>query len=305
MQADRDQAKARLSLARNDRERAERLIKRRAISEEEFDRRVTGLADAEAAFRAAEAAVQSAQLNVEFTEVRAPIRGRVGRHIVTEGNLINGDTAQSTLLTTIVSEDPIHCYFEADEAAYLRYTRMNLEGSRASSRENPNPVFLALADEDGFPHRGHMDFVDNSLDPSTGTMTGRAIFDNPREVLSPGLFARIRLLGSGRFEAMLIPDSAIGTDQSERFVVVVRADGVAERRNVSTGARVRGLRVVESGLSPDDRVVLRGLQRVRFGEPVSAESGSIAAEPELIALEDVFLPPPPSGTNEDQSSGDS
>ena len=287
-QAELDQARSGLALAKNDRERADRLIQSRAISEEEFDRRVTGLRSAQAAVRAARSAVREAELELEFTRVRAPLAGRVGRHLITEGNLINGGSAQSSLLTTIVSLDPIHCYFEVDERAHLKYVRLGQSGSRPTSRANPNPVFLALADEDGFPHRGAMDFVDNTLDPTTGTMAGRAIFANPDRLLTPGQFGRLRLLGSGRYDAILLPDAAIATDQSEQYVMVVDAEGNAVRREVTTGARVRGLRVIEKGVTAGDRVVVAGLQRIRPGASLEVVEQEIEPEPELIALELLF-----------------
>ncbi len=288
VKAERDQAAARLELARSDRQRAGRLIKSRAISEEEFDRRVTSLRDAEAAVRAAEAAVRDAELDLEFAQVRAPIAGRAGRHLVTEGNLINGGTAQSTLLTTIVSLDPIHCYFEADERAYLKYVRLDREGQRPGSRTTPNPVFLALADEEGFLHRGYMDFVDNELDVSTGTILGRAVFPNSEALLSPGLFARILLLGSGRYEALLIPDSAIAMDQSEHFVYVVLESGQVERRSVRTGAYLRGLRAITEGLTAGDYIVVSGLQQVRAGSEVRSRVVPVEAGPALIPLDELF-----------------
>jgi RND family efflux transporter MFP subunit len=215
---------------------------------------------------AAEASLESAKINLDYTEVRAPIGGRVSRRFVDRGNLISGGTADSTLLTTIVSLDPIHVSFDADEAAFLKYERLKAEGKRASSRDVKNPIYLALADErPAFPHQGHMDFVDNRMDPNTGTMRGRAILRNPEFVLTPGLFARLRLPGSGAYEAVLIPDAAIVSDQSERFVYVVEADGAIRRQVVDMGPVVQGLRVVRKGLSGAEMIIVRGLQRVRPG----------------------------------------
>ncbi len=270
-QAGRERAAALLALARNDEARAERLYKSRSISEEELDNRRQGARQAQANLAAAEAAVEQARLNFEFTEVRAPIRGRISRTRVTPGNLINGGTADATLLTTIVSLDPIHLYFTGSESAYLRYVRLDQSGARRSSRDAPNPVLLQLADEAGFPHEGHMDFVDNRIDPATGTMQGRAIFPNPDGVLIPGLFARVRLLGEGPYPALLVPDAAIATDQNQRFVYVLGAADVAERRNVTPGRLVDGLRVIREGLDGDEWVIVNGLQRVRAGQPVKAE----------------------------------
>jgi multidrug efflux system membrane fusion protein len=268
-------ARVRLELAGNDLARARRLFESRAISEEELDARTQEQKEATAALQAAEAAVAASALDVEFTRVRAPIRGRIGRELVTVGNLVSGGSAGSTLLTTIVSLDPIHVYFTADERAFLRYQRLAREGVRPSSRDTANPVRIQLADEQGFPHEGRMDFVDNRVDEATGTMQGRAVVPNPDGVLTPGLFARVQLLGEGPYEAILVPDAAIGTDQAQRFVYLVGDDNVVRRRAVTPGPLVQNLRVVREGLSAGDRVVIEGLQRVRAGSPVTPEEGRI------------------------------
>lgn len=268
-------ARVRLELAGNDLARARRLFESRAISEEELDARTQEQKEATAALQAAEAAVAASALDVEFTRVRAPIRGRIGRELVTVGNLVSGGSAGSTLLTTIVSLDPIHVYFTADERAFLRYQRLAREGARPSSRDTANPVRIQLADEQGFPHEGRMDFVDNRVDEATGTMQGRAVVPNPDGVLTPGLFARVQLLGEGPYEAILVPDAAIGTDQAQRFVYLVGDDNVVRRRAVTPGRLVQNLRVVREGLSAGDRVVIEGLQRARPGSPVTPEEGRI------------------------------
>jgi multidrug efflux system membrane fusion protein len=216
------------------------------------------------------------RLNVEFTQVRAPIDGRISRHFVSEGNLINGGTAQSTLLTTIVSLDPIYCYFEADERAYLKYARLARAGERPSSRDVRNPAALALADESGFPHQGYIDFVDNRLDPNTGTMTGRAVFPNPDPILTPGLFARVRIPGSGRYQALLIPDEAVGSDQSQKFVFAVNDEHLVEYRTVQLGPMIDGLRVIRDGLGPEDWVIVNGVQRVKAGAKVAPQRQAIS-----------------------------
>lgn len=231
------------------------------------------------------AAVETAKLNAEFTRVMAPINGRISRKLVTEGNLINGGTAQSTLLTTIVSLDPIYCYIEADERSFLKYVRLAREGTRPSSREVRNPVYLALADETGFPHRGYMDFVDNRLDPNTGTMTGRAVFPNPDLTLTPGLFGRVRLQGSGRYEALLLPDEAIGSDQAQKFVFVVSDQNVVEYRAVQLGAMIKGLRVVREGLKPEDWVIISGVQRARPGMKVEPQKQELSPKQNLLTPE--------------------
>jgi RND family efflux transporter MFP subunit len=212
------------------------------------------------------------RLNVEFTQVKAPISGRISRQLVTEGNLITGGTGDATLLTTIVSLDPIYGYFEMDERAYLQYTRLWRNGSR----EGKTPVSLGLANEQGFPHQGYLDFIDNRLDPDTGTMTGRAIFPNPDLVLIPGLFARTRLPGSDRYEALLVPDEAIGSDQTQRFAFVVNDQNTVEYRTVDVGPMIDGLRVIRDGLQPEDRVIVNGMQRVRPGVRVTPQQQEIS-----------------------------
>jgi RND family efflux transporter MFP subunit len=258
-QAELERAQAELAMAiaryertQKDFARAQQLLKSRAISEEEVDTLAADQRQARESVQAARAAVEVARLNVEFTQVRTPIDGRISRHLVSEGNLINGGTAQSTLLTTIVSRDPVYCYFEADERAYLKYLRLALTGERPSSRDVRNPAALALADETGFPHQGYIDFVDNRLDPNTGTMTGRAVFPNPAPILTPGLFARVRIPGSGKYQALLIPDEAVGSDQTQKFVFVVNAEHLVEYRTVQLGPIIDGLRVIRDGLRPED-----------------------------------------------------
>lgn len=283
------QRESRLALAQNEARRAERLVARKAISQEEFEMRVSTLHNSEATLQSARAALESARLNLEFTEVRSPIRGRAGRDLVHAGNLVSGGAEQSTLLTTVVSLDPIHAYFEVDERAYLKYTNLAQSGARPSSRDVQNVVLLQLVDETGFPHRGHMDFVDNALDVTTGTLQGRAIIPNPDLKLAPGLFARLRLIGSGRYRAVLLPDSAVGTDQSERFVFVVGEGEKVERRSVALGPMIEGFRVIREGVSADDRVVISGIQTARSGAVVVPDDTTIEA-PEKFASVDLLEP---------------
>jgi RND family efflux transporter MFP subunit len=284
--AERELAQARLELARKDLARAENLLKSSAISKEETDTRAAAVLQSEAQLAAAAAAINAADLDVEFTRVMAPVSGRIGRHLVSAGNLIDGGGPLSTLLTSIVSLDPIQCYFEADERSYLRYARLALSGKRASSRDARNPVHVQLADEEGFPHEGYMDFVDNQFDRSTNTMTARAVLPNPDLLLSPGVFVRIRLPGSGRYEAMLLPDEAISNDQAQQFVFVVNAAQKVEYREVTTGPMHDGLRAVREGLTPDDQVIVKGAQRVQAGMTVTAEPSvpppSTAANAETV-----------------------
>jgi RND family efflux transporter MFP subunit len=264
-------ARIRLELAGNDRERAQRLFQSRAISEEELDARTQEQREAVAALAAAEATVSGAQLNVDFTQVKAPISGRIGRLHVTRGNLVSGGTEGSTLLTTIVSVDPVHVYFTGDEREYLKYSRLNLDGTRPSSRDFANPVRIRLADEKEFVREGRMDFVANTLDEASGTIQGRALFANTDGLLTPGLFVTLQLLGRGPYEALLIPDAAIGADQSQAFVYVVGEGNVAERRAVDVGRIERNFRVIQAGLTAADRVVVNGLPRVRVGAAVDPQ----------------------------------
>ncbi|HEX3036240.1 MAG TPA: efflux RND transporter periplasmic adaptor subunit [Thermodesulfobacteriota bacterium] len=292
-QADLDRAeaevelsKSRLELARSDLARAKQLLSSRAISEEEADTRAANVSQAEAQLQSAQAAVESAKLNVEFTRVNAPITGRISREFVTEGNLINGGTG-GTLLTTIVSLDPIHCYFEASESAVLKYIRLRQTGKRPSSREVQNPAYLSLADEEGFRHKGYIDFVDNQIDPNTGTIMGRAIFPNPDRTLTPGLFARLRIPGSGKYEAVMIRDEAIGSDQSVRFVLVVNDKNVVEYRKVQLGPIINGLRVIREGLKPEDWVIVKGVQRARPGAQVTPQKQKITPQDENFLTPDI------------------
>jgi RND family efflux transporter MFP subunit len=270
-----EQAIARYGRTQKDFARAQELIKSRAMSQEDVDTRAADQREAQEAVQAARAAVEAAQLNVEFTQVRAPISGRISREFVTVGNLVNGGTADSTLLTRIVSLDPIYGYFDVDERAFLKYTRLWRNGTRPGSREANIPVYLGLADETGFPHQGRLDFIDNRLDPNTGTMTGRAVFHSPELALIPGLFARLRLPGSNQYEALLIPDGAIGSDQTQRFAFVVNDQHIVEYRRVELGPIINGLRVIFDGLKPEDWVIVNGVQRVRTGAQVDPQEQAI------------------------------
>ncbi len=280
-EAELQHAISRRDLSRSEAGRADQLASSKAISREEADRRRAAAAQADADVLVAQAAVDIARLNLEYTQVRAPISGLIGRALVTTGNLAQADVS---LLATIVSMDPVHVYFEADEQSYLRYGAMARRGELASPRDNAHPVRVGLAGEAGFPHEGVMDFLDNQVDAATGTIRGRAVLANPDRVFTPGLFARVQMLGSGRFEALLIDDKAVITDQDRQFVYVVGEDGTASRRNIVPGRMIDGLRVVEEGLAPGDRVIVHGVQKVFFpGMPVNAQE---------IAMGD---PPPAAG----------
>lgn len=281
-QADHARARAGLELARSQLElakleaaRAQKMKDSGAVSREELDTRLSQLNQQEANVAAAQATLDSAALMLSFTKVVAPIDGRVGRAEVTKGNLVTGGNEGGTLLTTIVSIDPIYVYFEGDENAYLRYQAMAREGERASSRDAENPVRVGLADEVGFPHEGRMDFVDNQLDVRTGTIRARAVLSNRAGRFTPGLFARVQLLGSAEHDAVLIDDRAIGTDQNQRFVLVVGPDDKLQYRTVQLGRNIDGLRVIRQGLSTGDSIVISGLQRVRPGMQIKPVPGTM------------------------------
>jgi RND family efflux transporter MFP subunit len=273
-----EQAMARYERTQKDYARAQQLVKSRAMSQEDVDTRAADQREAEEFVQAARAAVDAARLNVEFTQVKAPISGRISRQFVTEGNLINGGTAESTLLTRIVSLDPIYGYFEVDERSYLKYTHLWRDGTRPGAPDVKTPVNLGLANETGFPHQGQLDFIDNRLDPNTGTMTGRAVFPNPNLTLIPGLFARVRLPGSSQYKALLIPDEAIGSDQTQRFAFVVNDQNIVESRKVELGPIIDGLRVIRDGLKPEDWVIVSGVQRVRAEAKVDPQKQAIPKE---------------------------
>jgi RND family efflux transporter MFP subunit len=271
-QAELTRAKTQAALADSERVRATKLIEKRAISQEEFDARLSGNEQAAANLQAAEAAVESAALDLSFTEVRAPISGLVGRAEITAGNLV---TAGQTLLTTLVSIDPIYVSFDGDEQVYLKNVGLELRGELKSQRNANNPIWAGLADEQGHPHEGVMVFLDNELDPATGTIHARGLFKNADRRFTPGMFARVKLVGSGKYDALLINDSAIGTDQSVKFVLRVGADNKIEYAPVKLGPVIDGLRVVREGLSANDVIVVKGLQQVRPGMPVT---------PQLVAM---------------------
>lgn len=272
-QAELERAKSKRELAQNDLERAENLLKAKAISIEEYDGRSKGLREASASVQAAEANVYRAKLDLEYTRIHAPIDGRVGRELITAGNLVNGGGA-ATLLTHIVSIDPVYVYIDADERSVLKYKR------QLSGRENLQgmPMRLNLTDESDFPHRGTLDYIAPSADTDTGTVTLRGVFENTHNLLSPGFFARVRIQGGAPYPALLLPDRAIGTDQAQRFVWVLNQDDQAEYRKVIPGARIDGLRVISEGLTAEDKVVIEGQQKVRPGAKVAPELVTFGGE---------------------------
>ncbi|MGF6553844.1 RND family efflux transporter MFP subunit [Pseudomonas sp. S30_BP2TU TE3576] len=233
--------------------------------------------EARAAVGALQAQLDLAKLNLSFTRVTAPISGRVSRAEITAGNLVTADT---TPLTSVVSTDKVYAYFDADERVFLKYTQLARQGKRGDT----TPVYMGLSNEDGNPHQGQMNFIDNQVNPKTGTIRGRAVFDNSDGSYTPGLYARLKLVGSGTYNAMLINDEAVGTDLGKKFVLVMDADNKTAYRAVELGPKIEGLRIVRNGLNKDDTIIVKGLQRVRPGSPVTPEVIPMASEQTLAAL---------------------
>ncbi|MEN6405859.1 MAG: efflux RND transporter periplasmic adaptor subunit [Thermoguttaceae bacterium] len=259
------QSRARLDRLAKDRKRAEELLPTRSISQGDYDQIVGDYKEAEAAVKTAQAALRLAELNLEFTQVRSPCDGRVSKQLIDPGNMVQAD---QTPLTTIVTLDPIYVYFDMDERTLLQLRRMIRAGEMKSARKAKLPILLALADEDDFSREGTIDFADNRVDPMTGTLRLRAVFSNPKRILSPGMFARIRVPVSPRHEAIMVPEEALGSDQGQRFVYVVDPKNRAVSRSVQIGSLHGKLREIKSGLSRDDRVVVEGLQRIKSGDEV-------------------------------------
>jgi RND family efflux transporter MFP subunit len=280
-----DQARANLALARSnltyteaDLTRGQQLLREKTISEQVFEQRSQAKRNAEAAVAANQAAVRQVELDLEFTELRAPVAGRIGDRRVTPGNLITGGTAgNTTLLATIVSLDPIRLEFSFDEASYLRYERLSRTGRDVTSREGSVIVELKLIDEPDFVHRGYMDFVDNVIDKASGTIRARAVFENTKDMFTPGMFARVRVPGTPSYQALLVPDAAIASEQARKFVMVVDGEDVARQRYVTPGQLVGDMRVIKEGLKADDRVIVVGLMRARPGSKVTPEEQAAAA----------------------------
>ncbi len=274
-EASLNQAQTHLAWTSNDLARAERLLKSKTVSEEEADSRSKAKHEAEAVLQSSRASLEMARLNLEYTHLTAPVSGRISRKLVTEGNLINGNQGVSTLLTTIVSLDPIYCYMDTDERALLKYQQLAREGKRASARDAQIPCEMGLANEEGFPHQGVVDFVDNRVDPTTGTIRARGVFSNADRSLTPGLFARLRVTGSGKYPALLIPDQAVGTDQGQKIVYVINDQDTVEYRKVKLGPIFDGLRVVHEGLQAKDWVVVNGLMSIRQGVKVNPNRAAV------------------------------
>jgi len=268
-------ARAKAELAKRELDRALTLVVTSAVSESIVDQRRQTLQAAHAAEMQAEGALKAAKLNIEWAHVLAPMTGRVSRHLVSPGNLVQGSEGSATLLTSIVTLDPIYIYFDVDEATYLKNNKLWFEGRRPSSRDTPNPVQVALTGETKSSKEGTMDFLDNRLDVSTGTLRSRAIIPNKDFSILPGQFGRVRLIGSSPYEALLLPDTAIATDQSRKIVFVVKDDNTVEAKPVTLGPLDEGLRVIREGLKPEDRVIVDGLQRARVGAKVTPQTAEV------------------------------
>lgn len=278
-----DSARAQLAAAQAEQrrtsielDRGEELVATGALSVQVLDERLATKLRADAEIVIAEAAIRSAELNVEFTEVRAPFDGRISDREVNIGALV---VENNSVIATLVATDPIYLEFTGSEADFLKYSRLSLNGSRDSSRNSANPVEARLIDEQGWPHKGVMNFVDNELDSGSGTIRARAIFENPDEFLTPGLFARLRIIGSGEYEALLLPDEAILSDQARKIVLVVDGEGTVGARIVELGPLHQGLRVIRSGVSADDLVIVNGVLRARPG-------GQVAPEETVLTLDE-------------------
>ncbi len=271
-------AQARYKIAQVKLGRKSTLLKQGAISQEDYDERIAEARQAEGQLEAGKGAVRSAKLNLEFTEVRSPIKGKISRIEVTVGNLITGGTKDATLLTTIISLDPIYLYFDVDERNFINYVKLARNGKRSPIQKARDPVLAELSTERGFKRQGYVDFVDNRIDQRTGTMRLRAVFPNPNATLLPGMFARVRFPGAERHSAVLIPGEAVGRDQAQKFVYVVDKDNVVDRRKVELGPNACGLRVVREGLTGDEQVIIKGLQMARPGQKVAPMIGSISVD---------------------------
>ena len=280
-QANLARAKTQASLARSEANRTDKLVNTNLVSREEWEQRRAAATQAQADIRAAQAAVDAAQLNLDFTKVTAPIDGRASRALITSGNLVTaGDSA--SVLTTLVSQKTVYVYFDVDESTYLHYQNLARSGQGASSNHLALPVEIGLVGEEGYPHQGKVDFLDNQLTPSTGTIRMRALLDNAQRQFTPGLFARVRLPGSAEFNATLIDDKAVLTDQDRKYVYVVDKEGKAQRRDITPGRLADGLRIVQQGLKPGDKVIVDGLQKVFMpGMPVNAKTVAMTASTAL------------------------
>jgi RND family efflux transporter MFP subunit len=271
-QAEYEQARARLDNAKREAGRTVQLLENKAISTEEAESRQSRYSEAKAALLAAEAAQNTARLDLEYTEILSPIDGRVSRELKTVGNYVSGVAGTGTLLTTIVSVDPIYVYADVDENSLLKFNALARSKKLASNGDGQIPVELQLADEGGFPHKGHIESFDNRLDAGTGSILLRAVFPNADGRIVPGLFARIRVPLSERYPALLVEERAVGTDQGQKYVLTLTSTNTVAYRPVKLGPAIDGRRIVRSGLNPGEQIVVNGLQRVRPGMPVTPQT---------------------------------
>ena len=290
VEADLARAKAQAELAQSEIKRARNLVDRKLLSQDEYDQRVAAQDQADANVRASQAAVQLARLNLEYTEVRSPIDGRAGMAMATKGNLVSSDPTPD-LLTTVVSLDPMYVYFDSDEQTYLHYSKLARETERRGEQSKVQPVYVGLSNEAGFPHQGYVDFVDNQFDPNTGTIRIRAVLDNKDYRLTPGLFARVKLLSTETQSAILVDDQAILTDQDRKYVYTLGPDNKALRRNIKIGQMVDNFRIVTDGLQAGDQIIVHGVQKIFFpGMPVTPQPIKMGDPPPA--------PPGPMATND-------
>jgi RND family efflux transporter MFP subunit len=282
VQAQRQQAETHVEWTRNDLKRAEGLRGTKAISEEEYDSRSKAVREAEAAVVAAKANETTARINVDYTQIKAPISGKIGRRLVTAGNFVQlqGNGGSATVLATIVSVNPIYCYFDVEESAFLKYRSIT---NTAEANGGGLTCELALVNEEGFAHRGRLDFFDNQVNPQTGTIRLRAVFDNGNRALVPGMFANVRVMAGLPEQTLVVPDVAVGSDQGYKYVYVVNAEGVAKKRDITTGRAHGPLRAVLKGLTADDRVIVNGLMMLRPGAKVVVQTPESKAQSEKAA----------------------
>ncbi len=281
-QAEADRARVLLDNAKREAERTKKLLANNVISTEEGEARLSRYEEAKAALLAAEASRDAAKLDVEYTQVRAPIDGRASRAYLTEGNYVSGVAGSATRLTTIVSTDPVYVYADMDENSLLKFNALARERALETNRHGRIPVEMQLADEDGFPHRGCIESLDNQLDPDTGSILLRAVFENDEGRIVPGLFARIRIPLSARHPAVLVDEQAIGTDQARKYVLTLTPTNTVAYQPVTLGPSVEGKRVVRSGLESGDVIVVNGLQRVRPGMAVAPREAQAALPGEAV-----------------------
>ncbi len=281
LKAELASARSQYSLAEKEYLRAQGLLERNAIAQELRDDRQAAWEQAAARVDAVSAQLELAELDLSYTQVIAPISGRVSNALITRGNYVN---AGQSILTSLVSTSEVYVYFDADEQTYIKYTRLDKEGSRPSSRTTPNPVYMGLATDQDFPNAGYIDFVDNHIEESTGTIRGRATFSNKNGALIPGMFARIKLVGSGSYQGILVDEKAIATDLSNKYVLVINDSNTLEYRQVVLGEKLNGLRIIDAGLQPHDQIVVNGMQHVRPGMVVDPQAVAMTTESTLNAL---------------------